>query len=149
MVSSMVDGEHDAMQAQRVGRRVLRLGAGRRRDVVLGQLQLAVAVRGPHHGDVAPDPVESDGAVRSRAFDLRLAVQLHAELGEERDSRIQVFDDDGDVVHPLNSHVSDYRERGETPVRCAGTGHPAVRLENRTELPRYSGAMTGQRPGLE
>ena len=29
-VVDVVDGEHDAMQAQRVGRRVLRLGAGRR-----------------------------------------------------------------------------------------------------------------------
>src|SRR6266496_463414 len=95
-VVDVVDGEHDAMQAQRVGRRVLRLGAGRRGGVVLGQLQLAVAVRGPHHRDVAPDAVESYGAVRPKAFDLSLAFQLHAELGEERDSRVQVFDDDGE-----------------------------------------------------
>ena len=74
--------------------------------VVLGQLQLAVAVRGPHHRDVAPDAVESDGAVRTEAFDLPLAFQLHAELGEECDGRVQVVDDDGDVVHPLNGHVS-------------------------------------------
>ena len=79
-------------------------GAGRRGCVVLGQLQLAVAVRGPHHRDVAPDAVESDGAVRPKAFNLLFAFQLHAELAEERDSRVQVVDDDGDVVHPLNSH---------------------------------------------
>ena len=80
--------------------------------VVLGQLQLAVAVRGPHHRDVASDAVESDGAVREEAFDRRLAFQLHAEFGEERDSGVQVVDDDGDVVHPLNSHVSStYRFR--------------------------------------
>src|SRR5262252_2491529 len=48
-IVDVVDGEHDAMQTQRVGRRALRLGAYRRGDVVLGQLQLAVAVRGPHH----------------------------------------------------------------------------------------------------
>jgi hypothetical protein len=29
------------------------------------------------------DAVESDGAVRKEAFDLRLAFQFHAELGEE------------------------------------------------------------------
>jgi len=51
--------------------------------VVPGQLQLAVAVRGPHHRDLAPDAVESDGAVRKQAFDLSLAFQLQAELGEE------------------------------------------------------------------
>src|SRR5260370_37909926 len=72
-VMDVVDGEHDAMQAQRVGRRVFRLGAGRRGGVVLGQLQLAVAIRGPHHRDVAPDAVQSDGAVRKEAFYLRLA----------------------------------------------------------------------------
>src|SRR5690242_13999553 len=58
--------------------------------VVPGQLQPAVAVGGPHHRDVAPDAVESDGAVRKEAFDLRLAFQLHAELGEERDGGVQV-----------------------------------------------------------
>ena len=72
-VVDVIDGEHDAMQAQRVGRRVLRLGAGRGGGVVLGQLQLAVAVRGPHHRDLAPDAVEPDGAVRPRALDLPLA----------------------------------------------------------------------------
>src|SRR5438309_1147452 len=110
-VMDVVDSEHDAMQAQRVGRRVLRLGADRRGGVVPGQLQLAVAVRGPHHRDVAPDAVESDGAVRPKAFDLPLAFKLHAELGEERDSRVQVVDDDGDVVHPLNGHVSEHNDR--------------------------------------
>jgi len=68
-----------------------------------------VAVRGPQHRDVAPDAVESDGAVREQAFDLRLAFQLQAELGEERDGGVQVADDDGDVVHPLNGHVSRHR----------------------------------------
>src|SRR5208283_4932320 len=41
---------------------------------------------------------------------LPLAFQFHPELGEERDSRVQVVDDDGDVVHPMN-HVS-LRELG-------------------------------------
>src|SRR6185437_5570723 len=103
-VVDVVDSEHDTMQAQRVGRRVLRLGADRRGGVVLRQLQLAVTVRGPHHRDIAADTVESDGAVRPEALDLRFAFQLHAELGEERDGGIQVFHDNADVVHPLNRH---------------------------------------------
>jgi hypothetical protein len=83
--------------------------------VVLRQLQFAVAIRGPHHRDIAPDAVESDGAVRPKAFDLPLAFQLHAELGEERDSRVQVVNDDGDVVHPLNGHVSDHKPAVSRP----------------------------------
>src|SRR5712691_7513750 len=51
-----------------LGGGVLRLGADRRGGVVLRQLQLAVAIRGPHHRDVAPDAVESDGAVRPKAI---------------------------------------------------------------------------------
>ncbi len=104
-IVDVVDCEHDAMQAKRVGRRALRCRAERRGGVVLGQLQLAVAVRGPHHRDVAPDAVESDGAVGPEAFDLGLAFQFHAELGEERDGGVQVVDDDADVIHPLKGHV--------------------------------------------
>jgi hypothetical protein len=117
----VVDSEHDAMQAQRAGRRVFRLGAVRRGGVVLGQLQLAVAVRGPHHRDLAPDAVESDGAVRPEAFDLPLAFQLHAELGEERDCGVQVVDDDGDVVHPLNGHVCQHTAAASRQPGAEGT----------------------------
>src|SRR5579862_324538 len=60
-VMDVVDREHDPVQAQRVRRRARRLGRDRRRGVVLGQLQLAVTVGRPHHRDLAPDAVESDG----------------------------------------------------------------------------------------
>ncbi len=76
-----------------------------------------MAVRGPHHRDVAPDAVQSDGAVRKQAFDLRLAFQLHTELGEECDGGVQVVDDDGDVVHPLNGHVCQHtKARAASPA---------------------------------
>jgi hypothetical protein len=39
-VVDVVDGEHDAMQAQRVGRRALQLAAARRGGAVPGQLSL-------------------------------------------------------------------------------------------------------------
>jgi hypothetical protein len=90
--------------------------------VVPGQLQLAVAVRGPHHRDLAPDAVESDGAVRNEAFDLSLAFQFHAELGEERDGGVQVVDDDGDVVHPLNGHVSEHMTAASRQCGAEGPG---------------------------
>src|SRR5215510_12071807 len=149
-VVDVVDGEHDAMQAQRVGRRVLRLGADRRGGVVLRQLQLAVAVRGPHHRDVAPDAFESDGAVRPKAFDLSLAFQLHAELGEERDGGIQVFNDDGDVVHPLNGHVFEHKQRraagrAEEGRVLAGSPSPRRRRRSpRTGRSRCAGGPTSR-----
>ncbi len=89
--------------------------------MVLGQLQLALAVRGPHHRDVAPDGVESDGAVRPEAFDLSLVFWLHAELGEECDGGVQVVDDDGDVVHPLNGHVCPHTAAASRESGVEGT----------------------------
>src|SRR5687767_4156931 len=79
-VVDVLDSEHDAAYAQRVRRRAFRLGSDRRRRVELRQLNPAVAVRGPHHGDVGADVVEPDDAARPRPFDLRLAFQLHAEF---------------------------------------------------------------------
>src|SRR4029078_7958105 len=51
------DSEHDAAYAQRVRRRAFRLGSHRRRRVEHRQLESAVAVRRPHHGEVATDAV--------------------------------------------------------------------------------------------
>src|SRR5579859_3788990 len=76
-VMDVVHGEHDTMQAQRVGWRVLRSGVRRRGGKVRAQFQLPVAVRGTHHRDLAPDAVEPDGPVRPAAFDLRSAFQFH------------------------------------------------------------------------
>ena len=104
-VVDVVDGEHDAADAQRVHRRVLRLRPDRRRRVELRQLDPAVAVRGPHHGDVGADAVEPDDPVHPGPLVRRLALQLHAELGEERLRGLEVVDDDEDVVHPLDRHV--------------------------------------------
>src|SRR5262245_24654853 len=63
VVVDVVDSEHDAAYAQRVRRRVFRLGSDRRRRVELRQLNPAVAVRSPHHDDVGTDAVKSDNAV--------------------------------------------------------------------------------------
>ena len=104
-VVDVVDGEHDATYTERVRRRVFRLGSDRRRRVEPTQLNPAVAVRGPHHGDVGADVVEPDDAARPIPLDPRLALQLHAELGEERLGGLEVVDDDEDVVHPLKRHT--------------------------------------------
>src|SRR3712207_6334268 len=104
-VVDVVDSEHDAAYAQRVRRRAFRLGSDRRRRVELRQLNPAVAVRGPHHGDVGADVVEPDDAVHPTPLDRRLAFQLHTEFGEERFGSLKVVDNDENVVHPLNRHV--------------------------------------------
>jgi len=49
-----------------------------------------VAVRGPHHCHVGSDVVEADDTVHRTSLDLRLALQLHAELGKERSSSAEV-----------------------------------------------------------
>src|SRR4051812_28640177 len=69
-VVDVVDREHDAADAQRVRRRTFRFGSDRRRRVELRQLNPAVAVWGPHHGDVGADAIEPDRAVRPRPLDL-------------------------------------------------------------------------------
>src|SRR5207253_521145 len=68
-VVDVVDSEHDTAYAQRVRRRAFRLGPDRRRRVELRQLKPAVAVRGPHHGDVGTDVVEPDDAVHPTPLD--------------------------------------------------------------------------------
>jgi hypothetical protein len=64
-----------------------------------------VAVRGPQHGDVLPDVVDPDDPLHPTPLDWPLALQLHAEFDEERDHRVEVVDNDEDVVHPLDRHV--------------------------------------------
>ncbi len=119
-ILDVIDGEHDATNAQRVRRCVLRLSADRRRRVGLRQLKPAVAVRGPHHRDLAADAVESDGAGRPTSLDQRLTLQLHAEFHEERNCSLKVVDD-AHVVHPLNRH-------GGSPSSSRGLSWPLVYL---------------------
>src|SRR5947208_10986341 len=113
-VVDVVDSEHDAAYAQRVRRRAFRLGSDRRRRVELRQLKPAVAVRGPHHGDVGTDVVEPDDAVHPTPLDCCLAFQLHTEFGEERFGSLQVVDNDENVVHPLNRHRSPHYSLRDT-----------------------------------
>ncbi len=83
-----------------------------------------MAVRGPHHGDVVSDTVEPDDAVHPLSLDCRLALQLQTKFDEERDSSLEVVDNDADVVQPLDRHIPEYR------VQSAFT--PSPRACNRT-----------------
>jgi hypothetical protein len=84
-----------------------------------------VAVRGPQHRDVGTDVVEPDDLARPRPLDLRLPLQLHTELDEERLGPLEILDDDENVVHPLKRHVPEHtvgsgRQSDSTPASICG-----------------------------
>src|SRR2546421_8719780 len=99
------DGEHDATDAQRVHRRVHGSKPDRVGRVELVELDATVAVRGPHQREGGANVLEPDQAVDRRSLDLRLAFELEAEFDEERLGRLEVVDNDENVVHPLNRHI--------------------------------------------
>ena len=101
----VVDGEHDAPYSQSVDGRVLRLASDRGRIVELREFDLPMSIWSPQQGDLAPDVLEADDLVHPASFDLRLALQLHAKLEEERLRGLKVIDDDEDVIHPEKRHV--------------------------------------------
>jgi len=83
-VVDVVDGEHDAMQAS-VWRGFLRLGADAAGGCNLS-VQLAVAVRGRIIAMSLPDAASPTVRYAQRPSTAP-CLQLHAALGEERDSR--------------------------------------------------------------
>src|SRR5436305_9227391 len=98
------DGEHDATDAQRVHRGVHGPKPDRVGRVELVELDATVAVRGPHQCEGGANVLEPDQAVDRRTLDLRLAFELEAEFDEERLGRLEVVNNDENVVHPLNRH---------------------------------------------
>jgi hypothetical protein len=61
-------------------------------------LKSTVAVRSPHHCDITLDTVERDDAVHPLPLDGRFALQFKTEFGKERDSGLEVVDNDANVV---------------------------------------------------
>src|SRR5213596_576126 len=108
------DGEHDATDAQRVHRRVHGPKPDRVGRVELVELDATVAVRGPHQREGGANALEPDQAVDRRSLDLRLAFELEAEFDEERLGRLEVVDNDENVVHPLNRHIPGAGSEGRT-----------------------------------
>src|SRR5262245_50188994 len=115
-VVDVVDGEHDATYAQRVGRCVLRFGADRLRPLKLRQLEPAVAVRGPHHDDVGSDALQPEDAVHPGPLDRRLALHFQAKLGKEGDGRCEVFENNAHVVHAPKSHGPEHKTESGRPA---------------------------------
>ena len=73
------------------------------------QLDPAVAVRGPHDGDVRSDAVQPDELVHPFTLDCCLAVQFQAQFDEERDSSREILDHNAGVIHPVDRHATQLR----------------------------------------
>src|ERR1700716_3419233 len=129
----VLDGEHDATDAQRVHRRVHGPKPDRVGRVELVELDATVAVRGPHQREGGANVLEPDHAVDRRSLDMRLAFELEAEFDEERLGRLEVVDNDENVVHPLNRHIRGaYGRMFAVLVRCAKgewSPEPGARVE--------------------
>src|SRR5262245_24906673 len=102
-VIDVLDGEHDAQIPQRVdgGCAVIGRDGG---GVEARELEAAVAVGGAHHGDLDALAAQSGDAAGPFTFDGHPAFEGKAEFGEERDSGMDVFHHDSDVVHTLDGH---------------------------------------------
>jgi hypothetical protein len=114
--------------------------------VELDQLELAVAVGCSHEREVAADALEPDDPVDPVALDRALAANLEPKLGEERGRRGEIFDDDADVVHPLDCHGRMVRNPGSSrgsPRRpVAGVTSRARRADGLRVCAGFREAMT-------
>src|SRR5262245_56245004 len=104
-ILNVVDGEHDATYAQRVHWCVLRLSSDRRRRVELVQLKPTVAVRGPHHRNLASNILQPNDTVHPTPLHGHLALQLHTKFDKECLRSLKVLDHDENVVHSFERHV--------------------------------------------
>src|SRR5262249_62251321 len=82
---------------------VIRKGGRREKP---GELEPAVAVRRPHHGNLDALIAQSSDTSGPFSFDRGPSFEIEAELAKEIDRRCEVIDDDSYVVHPFKRHVS-------------------------------------------
>jgi len=79
------------------------------RRVERRQLDPAVAVRGPHDGEVRSDAVQPDELVHPFTLDCCLALQFQAQFDEERDSSREILDHNAGVIQPVDRHATQCR----------------------------------------
>jgi hypothetical protein len=68
-----------------------------------------VAVRRLHHCYIDSDVVEPNDAVHPSALDRHLGLKLHAKFNKESDCRLEVLNNDADVVHLMKRHAYEPR----------------------------------------
>ena len=131
----VVHGEHDAEVAQGVHRGLAVIRDGRWRDEA-GELEPAVAVRRPHHGDLDALIVQSSDTSGPFSFDRRPPFELEAEFTKKINRPSQVIDDDSYVIHSFERHLSNLRDAvwpNGTRRGMEGRNSPFVRLPLRLE----------------
>jgi hypothetical protein len=101
----VVHREHDAEVAESVHRGVAVISNGRRREKA-GELKPAVAVRRAHHGNLDALIAQSRDTSGPWSFDRGAPFQLEAELPKELNRLSKIIDDDTDIVHPFERHLS-------------------------------------------
>jgi len=97
-VVDVSDGEHEATYTERVHWRI-RFSFDWLRFVKLAQLKPAVAIRSPHHDDVALDAIEAHDSINPWSLNGRLTFEFQTKFCKERDSSFEVVDNDGNIVH--------------------------------------------------
>src|SRR5215211_1468527 len=101
----VVHSEHDAQVAEGVHRGVPVIGDHTRREKARELEPAAVAVQRAHHGGLDALVAQSSDAPCPLSFHHGSPFELEAELAKELDRRVEVLDDDADVVHPFECHV--------------------------------------------
>src|SRR6185312_1844531 len=101
----VVYGKHDAQVAQSVHWSVPVISDHRRRDK-LREFEPTVAVWRAHHGNLNALVAQSSDAPCPLAFYHDAPFEFEAEFSEKRDSSIEGFHHDADVVHSFKRHVS-------------------------------------------
>jgi hypothetical protein len=104
-ILDVVNGEHDAMDAQRVDGGVLRFCSDRRGRVKLVKLNPTVAVWSPQHRNFCSNVLQPNEKVYLMALDLHLAFQFHTKLNKESLRSLKVVNYNKNVVHALKRHV--------------------------------------------
>src|SRR5262249_5807172 len=101
----------------------------RRRRVEFVQLEPTVAVRGPHHRNLASNVLEPNDTVHPTPLDGHLAIQLHTKFHEECLRRLEVLDHDEDVVHSSKRHVPPPTLDGQCPHLPLARNSHAAKLD--------------------
>ena len=101
----VIHGEHDAEIAESVHRGGAVIRDNRRREEA-GKFEPAVAVWRAHHRNLDALILQPSDTSGPFTFDCGLPFELKAELAKEINRRTEVIDDDSDVVHPFERHVS-------------------------------------------
>jgi len=143
----VVHSEHDAQVAEGVHRGVPVIGDHTRREKAR-ELEPAVAVRRAHHGDLDALVAQSSDAPCPLSFHHGSPFELEAELAKELDRRVEVLDDDADVVHPFECHVPNLQwvvnpANGSRGPRCHAPKprEPACRLAYDASVKRAEGQI--------